>query len=152
MLLESGITVALVERPHPHDAKHMAPASSNMHSRTHHTEPLAAVVKKTSSSNNDNDSKGGRNSDHDNNDDSNSDGCENSDSEDAVRTSTVVARMTTTTARMTMAAARTTTATARMTMPRVSMRTTMPKSMMVVGELRLFPLSLPLCPSLILAI
>jgi hypothetical protein len=53
MLVESGISVAPLERPRAPDAKHMAPPSVNMRSRIRRVEPLAAVVEKSASSDSD---------------------------------------------------------------------------------------------------
>jgi hypothetical protein len=53
MLVESGISVAPLERPRAPDAKHMAPPSVNTRSRVRRVEPLAAVVEKSASSNSD---------------------------------------------------------------------------------------------------
>ena len=65
MLVESGISVAPLERPCAPDAKHMALPSVNTRSRVCHVEPLAAVVKKSASSDSDN-----SNSEDDNNNES----------------------------------------------------------------------------------
>ena len=54
MLVESGISVAPLERPRAPDAKHMAPPSVNTRSRVRRVEPLAAVVEKSASSDSDN--------------------------------------------------------------------------------------------------
>jgi hypothetical protein len=65
MLVESGISVAPLERPRAPDAKHMAPPSVNTRSRVRRVEPLAAVVEKSASSDSDN-----SNSEDDNNNES----------------------------------------------------------------------------------
>jgi len=54
MLVESGISVAPLERPRAPDAKHMAPPLVNTRNRVCRVEPLAAVVEKSASSNSDN--------------------------------------------------------------------------------------------------
>ena len=72
MLVESGISVAPLQRPRAPDAKHMAPASTDIRSRLRRAEPLPQVIEKAdnTSSEEDRDAKDGDTDNNNNNRDS----------------------------------------------------------------------------------